>query len=72
MGEDSQNLIDHNYSPVVGDNAVDYILEISGIEHSELVATTTPKEVAKEAAGRQLPVYWGHILTVLFRELMQP
>ena len=49
VGEDNLNLIDHNGSPVVSDNAVDNVVEISGVEQNELVAAATPKEVAQEA-----------------------
>ena len=42
MGEDSPNLMDHNSSPVVSDNAVDHIVGISGIQQSELMAVTSP------------------------------
>ena len=57
VGKDSPNLVDHNGSPAESSNAVDNVVEISSLEQSKLVTATTPKEVAQEAARRQLPVY---------------
>ena len=57
VDKDSLNLIDHNGSPVAGDNAVDNVVEINSIEHDELVTATTLKEGAQEAVRRQLLVY---------------
>ena len=62
----------HNGSIVASDNAADKIVEISSTEQDELVAATTPKDGAQDAVMRQLPVYWGHTLTVLCRELSDP
>ena len=70
VGEDHPNK--HNGSPIVSNNAVDNVAEISSIEQSELVAATTPREVAHEAVRRELPVYWEVYIDGLCRELMQP
>ena len=70
--EGSPNLIDHNSSLVVSNTVVDDVVEIKSLEQSGLVAAATPKEVAKEAVRRQLPVYQGCTLMFLCRELMQP
>ena len=71
MADGSPNLVDHNYGPVKSSDVANNAVESSEVVQSESVAVATPKEADQEAALRQLPMYEGLILMVLFREVMQ-
>ena len=57
MGDGSPNLVDHNGGPVKSSDVTNNAVESSEVVLSESVELATPKEVAQEAARRQLPIY---------------
>ena len=57
VGDGNPNLVDHNGGPIKSSDVANNVVESNEAVQSKHVAVATTKEVAQEAARRQMPMY---------------